>query len=82
MVNICVCGSMVVSEIFVGPRLSVNTSRVCVCVCVCSLDNCLLKHVIVFFSKWCPFAKGVIFGIFDLLFTLLVTTEKSQKILQ
>ena len=37
MVKFCVCGSMVVGEIhkFVGPRLLVNTSRVCVCVCVC-----------------------------------------------
>ena len=35
IVNICVCGSMVVGEIFVGPRLSVNTSRACVWVCVC-----------------------------------------------
>ena len=40
MVNICVCGSTVVGEIFVGQRLSVNTSRcVCVCggVCVCAM---------------------------------------------
>ena len=45
MVNICVCGSTVVGDIFVGPRLSVKMSRgVCVCeregrgvgMCVCS----------------------------------------------
>ena len=27
IVNIYVCGSMVIGEIFLGPRLSVNTSR-------------------------------------------------------
>ena len=35
IVNICVCGSTVVGEIFVGPRLSVNTSRGFVCGCMC-----------------------------------------------
>ena len=55
-----------------------------VCGCVCSLDNFLLKNVIVFIfgnqvSKWRSFVKR---AIFDLLFTVLVTREKVQKFLQ
>ena len=47
----------------------------------CSLDNFLLKNVIVFFLK-IKFQNGPHLkqnGYFDLLFTFLVTREKTQK---
>ena len=55
------------------------------CVFLCSLDNFLLKNVIIFcfgnqISKWRSFEKKK--AIFDLLFTFLVTREKTQKFLQ
>ena len=48
----------------------------------CSLDNCLLKNVIIFFfgnqiSKWRSFKKG---AIFDLLFTFFSHQGKDTKI--
>ena len=51
---------------------------------LCSLDNFLLKNVIIFIFgnqilKWSSFEKR---AIFDLLFTFLVTRGKTQKFIQ
>ena len=51
---------------------------------LCSLDNSLLKNVIIFLfgnqiSKWHSFEKR---AVFDLNFTFLATREKTQKFLQ
>ena len=64
---------------FVCP--SWNETEIVTCKILCTLHNFLLKNVIVFFfgnqiSKWRTFEKR---AIFDLLFTFLVTREKTEK---